>query len=87
MMSAVTYKALEACRIGGQFRRAGEVFQIEELAETPAYLRKTGPAQAAKAPQTDAATRRPAQASKAPARGAANPSNSATLEDLGVKTD
>lgn len=38
MPEQVLYKAVAPCRIGGAFRRAGEVFPMPEFKETPPYL-------------------------------------------------
>jgi hypothetical protein len=79
-MAAVTYKALKPCRMGGMYRRAGDVFTMEELAEVPPFLKKVT---TAKAPKEGA----PKPKEGAPKVGQINPKTSATPEDLGVKKE
>ena len=38
MSEQVHYKAKEACRIGGAFRKAGDVFPLPRFETTPPYL-------------------------------------------------
>ncbi len=43
MSEQIFYKATVPCRIGGAYRRAGEVFPLPEFRETPPFLVKMGP--------------------------------------------
>jgi len=44
MNEMVIYKAKAACRIGGSYRQAGDVFTMPRFDNKPAYLEEVGPA-------------------------------------------
>jgi hypothetical protein len=72
-----TYKALKTCRAGGMLRRAGEVFGMDALADTPAYLMRLVDGTGQAAPKAAGATAQPTVTAK----------NGATPADLGIEAD
>jgi hypothetical protein len=41
-MNQVMYQAKAACRVGGAYRKAGEIFPLPEFETTPSCLTKVG---------------------------------------------
>ena len=73
------YRARATCRIGGLFRRKGEIFSLPELAEVPAHLELLPSVELAK--QEAKAQVKPRDKSR---QGKVDASNSATPADLGT---
>lgn len=68
MSEQVFYKAKVPCRIGGAYRRAGEVFSLPEFDQTPPFLVKAESSEAAPKEDTKKAAtgRRPKAAAPGP---------------------
>jgi hypothetical protein len=50
MTEKVFYKALASCRLGGAYRKAGEVFPLPRFEVCPGYLQEVGEEKAALEP-------------------------------------
>lgn len=59
-MSVATYKALADCKIGGFFRKAGEVFELAPLEKVPPHLEKVGAEEAGAGKPAEKKTGKPA---------------------------
>ena len=72
MAGQVQYRAKVSCRVGGAFRRAGEVFPLPEFEVTPPYLeRVAGDSDSSRPPDEPAwpKRRRPKRAAPGAAPG------------------
>ena len=66
MSGQILYKAKVACRVGGAYRKAGEVFPMPEFEVTPSFLARVEAPEPAPEPPgpAPAPTKAPAKAKK-----------------------